>query len=51
MAVKAIIKADELQQHSLPENCWLLINGEVWDFTEFAPSHPGGANSESWHTL
>jgi hypothetical protein len=39
------VTADELRQHASAENCWLLINGVVWEFTDFAAQHPGGASS------
>lgn len=45
MVSKSLVQADALQKHNTPEDCWLLVNGVVWDFTEFAPNHPGGANS------
>ena len=41
------ITAAELQKHSSTESCWLVVNGVVWDLTEFAPEHPGGAESKS----
>lgn len=37
-----LITYQELQQHRSKESCWCLIFGEVWDVTEFLPSHPGG---------
>lgn len=47
MAKQPVITADELQKHSSAESCWLVVNGVVWDLTEFAPEHPGGAQSKS----
>lgn len=47
MTRKSTVTAAELQKHASPESCWLLINGVVWDLTEFAPAHPGGAQSKS----
>ena len=47
MPEKASVAAEELQKHSSQESCWLVVNGEVWDLTEFAPEHPGGAQSKS----
>ncbi|KAI5868107.1 FMN-dependent dehydrogenase-domain-containing protein [Durotheca rogersii] len=43
MALEHPITADELRKHSSPENCWLVVNGVVWDLGDFAPEHPGGA--------
>ena len=34
----------EIEKHNKPEDCWLLINGRVYDVTEYIKSqkHPGG---------
>ncbi|KAK0916514.1 hypothetical protein LTR02_000645 [Friedmanniomyces endolithicus] len=39
------ISTDELTKHATAENCWILVNGKVYDLTNFAPEHPGGADS------
>lgn len=44
---KRKISVDELQLHASPEKCWLLVNGAVWDLSEFAPKHPGGVDGKS----
>ena len=36
------VSVSELLKHDQPSDAWLLINGTVWDVTEFAPKHPGG---------
>ena len=33
----------EIQAHNTPGSSWLVVNGHVYDFTAFAPSHPGGS--------
>ena len=33
---------DEVAKHSTPESAWLIIDSEVFDITNFAPTHPGG---------
>ncbi|OCK81740.1 hypothetical protein K432DRAFT_433938 [Lepidopterella palustris CBS 459.81] len=43
MAREKLVTAEEVQKHSSASDCWLVIDGHVWDFTEFAPEHPGGA--------
>lgn len=48
MATKEeLVTAKDLQQHSSSDDCWLLVNGVVWDLSQFAPEHPGGADSET----
>lgn len=33
----------EIESHSTPEDCWVVIDGNVYDVSKFVPSHPGGA--------
>lgn len=33
-----------VQQHNSSDSCWVILYGEVWDVTEFLPSHPGGSS-------
>jgi L-lactate dehydrogenase (cytochrome) len=37
------ISVEELAKHNTVDDAWIVINGTVWDVTEFAPRHPGGA--------
>lgn len=30
----------ELEKHSTPENCWILIEGNVYDITQYISKHP-----------
>jgi cytochrome b involved in lipid metabolism len=32
----------EVSSHSSQTDCWLAIEGQVYDVTSFIPSHPGG---------
>ena len=34
---------EELQEHNTPEDCWVVVGGEVFDLTSFASQHPGGS--------
>jgi len=36
------ISVSELGEHGKLDDAWVVINGTVWDVTEFAPKHPGG---------
>nr|OQO16286.1 hypothetical protein B0A51_16480 [Rachicladosporium sp. CCFEE 5018] len=38
------ISVAELSKHATPEDCWVLVNGKVYDLSNFAPNHPGGAD-------
>ena len=32
----------EVEKHSTPDDCWLIVRGKVYDVTPFVPRHPGG---------
>eukprot|EP00250_Pteridium_aquilinum_P004280 c14504_g1_i1 orf=313-1734(+) len=34
--------SQEVLSHSVPEDCWLIIHGKVYDVTSWIPHHPGG---------
>ncbi|PBP18263.1 FMN-dependent dehydrogenase [Diplocarpon rosae] len=34
--------AQEVSQHNVPEDLWVIVNNNIYDLTEFAPNHPGG---------
>jgi len=36
------VRLTEVKKHSSQADLWLVLNGKVYDFTKFAPSHPGG---------
>lgn len=40
------ITASELARHDKKDDVWISVNGMVYNMTEFAPEHPGGAESK-----
>lgn len=38
----ATYSLSEISTHNSEQDCWLVINGNVYDVTEFVASHPGG---------
>ncbi|ETN45257.1 uncharacterized protein HMPREF1541_09088 [Cyphellophora europaea CBS 101466] len=38
------VSVSELEQHSTKESVWLVVNEWVYDMTNFATEHPGGAD-------
>lgn len=39
------VPVSEVVLHSKPEDIWIVVNGQVYDMTEFSEEHPGGAES------
>lgn len=35
--------AEEVSQHSTSEDCWVIIEDVIYNITDFASSHPAGA--------
>lgn len=33
---------EEVAQHTKVDDCWTIINGGVYDITNYVPMHPGG---------
>lgn len=44
MAEKTLLSVEDISKHDSPEDCWIVVDGNVWDLTEFAPNHPGGGD-------
>ena len=40
--VRRPLTKQEVQRHCTTDDCWIIIDGAVYDVTEFALSHPGG---------
>ncbi len=33
---------EEVARHNTAEDCWIIVNGQVFDVTRFLAEHPGG---------
>ncbi|KAJ9191262.1 hypothetical protein DTO021D3_5503 [Paecilomyces variotii] len=43
MAQPKLVSAQEVSQHASPADCWIVVDGQVWDVTDFLEEHPGGS--------
>jgi cytochrome b involved in lipid metabolism len=39
------LNLQEIAKHNLSSDCWMIINGKVYDLTGFLRPHPGGAST------
>ncbi|WVR07303.1 hypothetical protein IAU60_004344 [Kwoniella sp. DSM 27419] len=38
-----LVSYNEVQKHTSRDDCWVIIDGKIYDVTEFLDQHPGGA--------
>ncbi|WVW83603.1 hypothetical protein I302_105624 [Kwoniella bestiolae CBS 10118] len=38
-----LISYEEVQKHTKRDDCWVIIDGNIYDVTDFLDQHPGGA--------
>jgi cytochrome b involved in lipid metabolism len=38
------IALSELALHNTPQDCWVVLHGDIYDLTNYARRHPGGAS-------
>ncbi|EME83101.1 uncharacterized protein MYCFIDRAFT_51556 [Pseudocercospora fijiensis CIRAD86] len=37
-----LLSTQEIAKHNTAEDCWLVIEDQIWDCTQFSGEHPGG---------
>lgn len=45
MAGQKLLSAQDIAEHKTPEDCWIVVDNQVWDVTDFLDEHPGGSAS------
>lgn len=43
------ITMQEVERHKTPDDCWVVINGKVYDLSNFQKGHPGGSEIITEH--
>ncbi|KAL2223395.1 putative mitochondrial cytochrome b2 [Thermoascus aurantiacus ATCC 26904] len=43
MSKPKLLSAQQISEHRTPADCWIVVDGQVWDVTDFLKEHPGGA--------
>ncbi|OJJ53152.1 hypothetical protein ASPSYDRAFT_94975 [Aspergillus sydowii CBS 593.65] len=42
MAQENLLSTHEISSHKTPDDCWIVVDNQVWDVTDFLDKHPGG---------
>lgn len=40
------LSVQQISEHNNPEDCWIVVDKQVWDVTDFLDEHPGGPTSK-----
>ncbi|KAF9887878.1 hypothetical protein FE257_009538 [Aspergillus nanangensis] len=43
MTTKKLLSTQEISGHNTPDDCWIVVDNQVWDVTDFLEEHPGGS--------
>ena len=46
MGDEKLLKKEEIALHSDSTDCWIIVNGKVWDLTQYLANHPGGVDGK-----
>ncbi|KAJ6179324.1 hypothetical protein N7519_009785 [Penicillium mononematosum] len=43
MADHRLLSVRQISEHKTPDDCWVVVDKQVWDVTDFLEEHPGGS--------
>lgn len=46
MTDNKLVSAKLVAEHNTPEQCWIVVDNQVWDVSDFLEDHPGGSSSK-----
>lgn len=46
MGDEMVLQKEDISLHSDSTDCWIIVNGKVWDVTQYLVNHPGGADGK-----
>ncbi|KAJ0420747.1 FMN-dependent dehydrogenase-domain-containing protein [Aspergillus carlsbadensis] len=44
MAQDKLLSTYEISNHKTSDDCWIVVDNQVWDVTDFVGKHPGGSS-------
>src|SRR5699024_10845776 len=39
------LSVEQISGHNTPQDCWIVVDNQVWHVTDFLDEHPGGSTS------
>ncbi|KAJ5747792.1 uncharacterized protein N7511_009488 [Penicillium nucicola] len=43
MTDQKLVSVQQISSHNSPSDCWVVVDNQVWDVTDFLEEHPGGS--------
>jgi L-lactate dehydrogenase (cytochrome) len=51
MVDQKLLSTQQVSEHKTPEDCWIVVDNQVWDVSDFLDEHPGGSTSTNQYSL
>jgi L-lactate dehydrogenase (cytochrome) len=46
MTEQKLVSAQQISSHKTADDCWVVVDNQVWDVTDFLEEHPGGSTGK-----